>query len=102
MNDLPSPSGRTARRSPLRRLGYWQRNLVVTAVLLCIWFIVTFVLAFYARELNEVVILGFPLGFYMGAQGSLLVYLAIVAFYAFFMNRMDREYEEGSNDEATK
>ncbi|MDX9707858.1 MAG: DUF4212 domain-containing protein, partial [Azospira sp.] len=56
MNDFSPSSGRPARRGLFRRLNYWQRNLVVTAVLLCIWFIVTFVLAFYARELNEVVI----------------------------------------------
>lgn len=83
--------------STRKRLAYWHRNLAVTAALLCIWFVVTFVAAFYARELNAVVILGFPLGFYMGAQGALLVYVAIIWFYARYMNRLDREY--GVQDE---
>lgn len=71
---------------------YWHRNLVVTGVLLFVWFVVTFVVSFYAHELNSVVIFGFPLGFYMGAQGSLLVYVAIIWFYAHYMNKLDREY----------
>ena len=75
-----------------RNAAYWRRNLLVTAVLLVIWFAVTFVASFYARELNEIRFLGFPLGFYMGAQGSLLVYLLIIGFYARFMNRLDEDY----------
>jgi putative solute:sodium symporter small subunit len=72
---------------------YWNRNLGVTAILLAIWFAVTFVPAYFARELGDTVILGFPLGFYMGAQGSLIVYVLIIWFYARHMNRLDREYD---------
>ena len=71
---------------------YWHRNLIVTAILLAIWFVVTFVASFYARELNGITFLGFPLGFYMGAQGSLVIYVAIIWFYARYMNRLDVEY----------
>ena len=71
---------------------YWSKNLRITAVLLVIWFVVTYVASFYARELNEIVIFGFPLGFYMGAQGSLIIYVIIIAFYAGYMNRLDRTY----------
>ncbi len=71
---------------------YWQRNLRVTAVLLAIWFIVTFVFSYYAREMNEMSFLGFPLGFYFGAQGSLIIYVLIIWFYARYMNKLDTEY----------
>lgn len=71
---------------------YWSRNLTITAVLLAIWFIVTYVLGFFARELNAIVIGGFPLGFYMGAQGSLIIYVVIIWYYARHMNRLDKEY----------
>ena len=71
---------------------YWRRNLVVTAVLMAIWFVVTFVEAWYARELNGYTFLGFPLGFYMSAQGSLIVYVIIIWFYARYMNKLDIEY----------
>ena len=71
---------------------YWRRNLRVTAVLLAIWFVATFGASFYARELNQIVVAGFPLGFYMSAQGSLLIYVLIIWFYARYMDRLDREY----------
>lgn len=71
---------------------YWQRNLRVTAVLLAIWFVVTFVFSYYARELNEITFLGFPLGFYFGAQGALIIYVLIIWFYARYMNKLDTEY----------
>jgi len=71
---------------------YWHRNLKVTGLLLGIWFVVTFVFSFYARELNEITFIGFPLGFYMGAQGSLVIYVVIIWFYARYMNNLDQEY----------
>ncbi len=71
---------------------YWQRNLRITAFLLLVWFVVTFVASFFARELNDIVVFGFPLGFYMGAQGALIVYFLIIWCYARYMNRLDRDY----------
>ena len=78
---------------------YWSKNLVVTTILLIIWFIATFVEGWYARELNGVTFLGFPLGFYMSAQGSLIIYVAIIWYYQFYMNKLDIEYgvEEGDD-----
>lgn len=82
-----------------KHVEYWNRNLKVTALLLAIWFVVTFVCSWYARELNEISFIG-PLGFYMGAQGALIVYVLIIWFYARFMNRLDVEYgvQEGEDD----
>jgi len=77
---------------------YWQRNLRLTWILLAIWFFVTYVVAFFAPALNNIVILGFPLGYYMAAQGALIVYVVLIFIYAKKMNAMDREYnvhEEG-------
>ena len=71
---------------------YWRKNLRLTAILLGIWFVVTFVAIYFARELNEIVILGFPFAFYMGAQGALIIYVLIVGFYARRMNQLDKEY----------
>ena len=78
---------------------YWQRNLRMTGILLAIWFVVTFVVSFFARELNEVVILGFPLGFYMVAQGSLVIYVIIIWYYAKYMNTLDQEYGVHEGDD---
>jgi putative solute:sodium symporter small subunit len=78
---------------------YWSKNLRITAFLLSIWFIVTFVFGWFARELNEIVILG-PLGFYMGAQGSLIIYVLIIWYYGNYMNNLDKEYgvHEGEDE----
>ncbi len=78
---------------------YWRKNLFITAVLLLVWFVVTFVEGWYARELNNISFLGFPLGFYMSAQGSLIVYVAIIGIYAWYMNRLDKEYGVHEGDD---
>lgn len=78
---------------------YWHKNLVITAVLMVIWFAATFVEGWYARELNSYTFLGFPLGFYMSAQGSLIIYVVIIWFYARYMNKLDVEYNVEEGDE---
>ena len=77
---------------------YWHKNLVVTGILLAIWFVVTFVEIWYARELNSLTFLGFPLGFYMSAQGSLAIYVAIIGYYAWYMGKLDKEYNVSEGD----
>jgi putative solute:sodium symporter small subunit len=59
----------------------------------------TFVMGWFARELNEINFIG-PLGFYMSAQGSLIIYVAIIWYYAHYMNNLDKEYgvHEGELD----
>jgi len=77
---------------------YWHKNLVITGILLGVWFIVTFVEAWFARELNTVTFLGFPLGFYMSAQGSLIIYVALIGIYALLMRKLDLEYNVDEGD----
>jgi putative solute:sodium symporter small subunit len=77
---------------------YWHRNLVITGILLLVWFIVTFVEAWFARELNAITFFGFPLGFYMSAQGSLAIYVAIIGIYALLMRKLDVEYGVDEGD----
>ncbi len=79
---------------------YWRKNLVITAILLFIWFVVTYVEAWYARELNEIMFMGFPLGFYMSAQGSLAIYVILIGIYAWYMNRLDVEYGVDEGEDA--
>jgi len=77
---------------------YWRKNLVITAVLLAIWFLATFVEGWYARELNAITFLGFPLGFYMSAQGSLVIYVVIIWIYANYMGKLDKQYDVDEGD----
>ena len=76
---------------------YWRRNLRITGSLLAVWFVVTFVAAYFARDLNFK-FFGWPFSFWMAAQGSLLVYLAIVCWYAFRIDRLDREFGMAEDD----
>ena len=81
-----------------RHQEYWRKNLVVTAILLFVWFVVTFVEAWYARELNSITFFGFPFGFYMSAQGSLATYVVIIWIYAWYMGKLDKEYNVDEGD----
>ena len=78
---------------------YWQKNLRLTAVLLVIWFVVTYVVGYLARDLNFT-FFGWPFSFWMGAQGSLIVYCVIIWYYARYMNNLDKVYDvhEGEED----
>jgi len=75
-----------------RHRTYWRRNLMLTGTLLVIWFVGTFAAGYYAVELNTLSFMGFPLGFYVFAQGSLITYLVIIGIYVKIMNRLDRRY----------
>lgn len=71
---------------------YWNYNVRLTTITLFIWFVVTYVCAYFVNELNSIVIFGFPLGYYMGAQGSLIVFVLLIFNYAFKMNKADKDY----------
>jgi putative solute:sodium symporter small subunit len=71
---------------------YWQKNLKLTGILLAIWFVVTFVIGWFARDLQSLTFLGFPLSFYMGAQGAQLIYVILVGYYAYRMDKLDAEH----------
>jgi len=77
---------------------YWRKNLNITAVLLAIWFVVTFVVSYYARDLNFT-FFGWPFSFWMGAQGSLIIYVLIIWYYARYMNKLDNEHGVQESEE---
>ncbi len=75
------------------RDSYWRRNVRLMAVLLAIWAFVSFGLGIIlADQLNKIVIAGFPLGFWFAQQGSILVFLALIAVYVKKMDSLDEEY----------
>lgn len=81
-----------------RHQEYWRRTLNITGILLAIWFIVTFVMGYYARDLSFD-FFGWPFSFYMAAQGSLIIYVLIIWYYARHMNKLDREYGVDEGEE---
>lgn len=73
---------------------YWKANIRIVIGSLVIWFIVSYGAGIiFADALNAIQIGGFPLGFWFAQQGSILIFLILIAFYAWRMNRLDREHD---------
>ena len=81
-----------------RQHEYWRKNLVITATLLFAWFLFTFVLVWFARDLNTITFFGWPLAFWFSAQGSLAIYVIIIGIYAVLMRKLDLEYNVDEGD----
>lgn len=93
MNKKPEPQ-RTAKN-------YWRENLRLVVGCLLVWFVVSFGFGVLLVDvLNQYRLFGFKLGFWFAQQGSIYVFLVLILFYAWRMNRLDRRYGiEEANDE---
>ena len=84
---------------------YWRFNLVCIAMLMALGFLVSFVVPLAAPMLSHVRFAGFSLPFYVGAQGAILVYVALIVVYIVLMQRADRTlqraFEADANAAAT-
>jgi putative solute:sodium symporter small subunit len=80
-----------------RHRQYWQKNLRITGILLAIWFVVTFIVGYWARDLNFT-FFGWPFSVWMGGQGALIVYCVIIWYYARYMNKLDIEHNVHEED----
>ncbi len=78
--------------SPGQMAEYWarSRNLMITVLVL--WFFFGFFVHFFVVALNQITFLGFPLGFYMAAQGSLIAFVVVIFWYAHRQNKIDEEF----------
>jgi len=77
---------------------YWRKNVRITIILMVIWTVITFVVGFYARELSFN-FFGWPFSFWVGAQGALALYVIMIGFYAWYMNKLDQEYGVAEGEE---
>lgn len=72
---------------------YWKKNLKYLAVLLSIWFIVSFGFGILlVNELNTIRLGGFKLGFWFAQQGSIYVFVILIFIYIKLMNNLDKEF----------
>jgi putative solute:sodium symporter small subunit len=75
------------------RQRYWKKNVRLMVVLLAIWFTVSFGFGIILIEpLNNIVILGFPLGLWFAQQGSIYTFVILILVYALWMDRIDNEF----------
>jgi putative solute:sodium symporter small subunit len=92
LNPAPEPPAVSAAMARAHQK-YWRFNLALIATLMTIGFIVSFVLPLMAPALAQVRVGGFRLPFYFGAQGAILIYLALIVVYIVLMQRADRRLQ---------
>lgn len=72
---------------------YWQANLRLILLCLAIWFLVSFGCGIlFVEYLNQYSFGGYKLGFWFAQQGSIYTFVALIFFYAWRMNRLDKKY----------
>lgn len=72
---------------------YWRKNLKYLIILVALWFITGYVLSLFLVEpLNQFTIGGFPLGFWMSMQGSIVIFIILMFVYVWLMNKLDAEF----------
>lgn len=73
---------------------YWKANLRLMVICLVIWFVASFGFGILLVEpLNSIQIFGYKLGFWFAQQGSIFIFLGLIFFYAYRMNKLDREFD---------
>ncbi len=73
---------------------YWKANLRLIALCLAIWFVVSYLFGILlVDQLNAISIGGYKLGFWFAQQGSIYVFVVLIFFYAFRMNKLDRKFD---------
>jgi putative solute:sodium symporter small subunit len=77
---------------------HWRRTTNLMLTHLAIWVFFGYVIHMFVNVLNKVVILGFPLGFYMAAQGSLIAFVGMLFLFAKQQDRIDREHGVAEDD----
>ncbi|MBL8672620.1 MAG: DUF4212 domain-containing protein [Alphaproteobacteria bacterium] len=72
--------------------GHWRKTSRLMWTLMILWAFFSFVVHVFARQLNEIVIAGFPMGFYMAAQGSLIAFVVLCFYNAYAQDKIDAEF----------
>jgi putative solute:sodium symporter small subunit len=81
-----------AQLTPAQRDAYWKKTSRLMWTIMILWVFFSFVIPAFAVQLNEIVIAGFPLGFYMAAQGSLIAFVVLCFWNASAQNKIDEEF----------
>jgi putative solute:sodium symporter small subunit len=71
---------------------YWAKTSRLMWIIFALWFFFSFVIHLFAVQLNAYKVLGFPLGFYMAAQGSLIAFVVLCVWNAIAQNKIDEEF----------
>ncbi len=77
---------------------HWADTQRLTYIMVGLWVFFSFVIHMFSATLNKIVILGFPLGFYMAAQGSLIIFVIMLFWFASAQDKVDRRYGFAEED----
>ena len=70
---------------------HWARTKSLMITMMILWAFFSFFIHMFVKSLNSIVIAGFPLGFYMAAQGSLIAFVVMLFWFAKAQDKIDRE-----------
>jgi len=71
---------------------HWIKSRNLTFAVLAIWFVFSILVHVFAKSLNATSFIGFPLGYYMAVQGSLVIFVLLIFFQNFVQDRIDDEF----------
>ncbi len=73
---------------------HWAKTRTLMWICLILWAVFSFVIHMFVSAMNEITIpwIDFPLGFYMASQGSLVVFVVLIFWYAARQNAIDEEF----------
>jgi putative solute:sodium symporter small subunit len=74
------------------RQHFWKRTLRLTLGLLAAWLLVSLAVPWAARDLDGLHGFGFPVGYWLAAEGALLLFLVIIVVYVIAMDRLETRY----------
>lgn len=86
----PAPAGAAA--SP-----YWRKTLRLSAAVLAVWLLLTLGVGLFGRQM-DFVLFGWPVGFWVTAQASLVVFCVLIWVYALAMDRLDQDHARPAGD----
>ena len=89
---LRSPTGV---RPPEANAAHWRKTRNLTILVLVIWAIFALGIHWFATALNEITFIGFPLGYYMAAQGSLIIFVLVIFWQNWRQDAIDDEFGQG-------
>jgi putative solute:sodium symporter small subunit len=73
------------------RDAHWAKTRNLTITILILWFIFSFVVHWFAESLNAITFMGFPLGYYMAVQGSLIIFVVLIFVQNWIQDKIDDE-----------
>ena len=76
-----------------RREGHWAKTRALMISVLVLWFIFSLAIHWFAKDLNAMSFIGFPVGYYMAVQGSLIIFVLLIFFLNWRQDQIDDEFD---------